>query len=324
MKIVLFHPALLPPPDYGGVERVVLWLARGLVERGHQVWVAALAGSQLPEGTEPLEIERGRTSDLDLLPRLPGGVDIVHFMAPPARETLAKLPCAPVLTVHGNGKPGEKFPRCSVFLSRDHARRHGAEFFVYNGIAPEESGFRPGRREPWYLFLSKTSWRVKNLSGAMGLCRKAGVPLRIAGGRRPIGLRVRAALTPGFHWEGPVSGAKKANLLETARALLFPVLWDEPFGLVVAESLMAGTPVIASPRGSLPELISSEVGALPQSEDEWIELLQKPFSREPMACREWALKRFHYSVMAANYESAYSRVIAGEVLQPREPIGEQR
>lgn len=52
MKICLFHPKLLPPRDYGGVERVVLWLARGLLERGHEVWVAALAGSQLPPGAK--------------------------------------------------------------------------------------------------------------------------------------------------------------------------------------------------------------------------------------------------------------------------------
>jgi glycosyltransferase involved in cell wall biosynthesis len=319
MKIVLFHPALLPPPDYGGVERVVLWLARGLLERGHEVWVAAHPGSRLPEGGRLIEMDPARSSDSDLLPKLPKGVDVVHFMAPPLAETLAKLPAAAVLTVHGNGKSGEKFPRCSIFLSRDHARRHGAEFFVYNGIAPEESGFNPGPREPWYLFLSRTNWRVKNLSGAMRLCRQAHAGLRIAGGHRPLHLRLSAALTPGFRWEGPVGGARKAALLGAARALVFPVLWDEPFGLVVVEALMAGTPVIASPRGSLPELISPEVGALPSSDEEWVGLLRQPFGRDPEICREWARKRFHYSVMAAGYESAYSRVIGGEALQPRVP-----
>lgn len=324
MRVVLFHPVRLPPPDYGGVERVVLWLARGLIERGHEVHVAALAGSALPRGARLIEMVPGQSSDGDLLPRLPQGVDVVHFMAPPSRETLSRLPAAPILTVHGNGKPGEKFPRCAVFLSQDHARRHGAEFFVYNGIDPEESGFNGGSREPWYLFLSRTSWRVKNLAGAMLYCRSAGASLRIAGGHRPLSLRVRAVLTPGFRWEGPVAGARKAALLQSARALVFPVIWSEPFGLVVIESLMAGTPVIASPRGSLPELVNSQVGALPVNQEEWIQLLKEPFYRDPEVCRDWAQKKFHYSVMAAGYESAYSRVIRGEVLQPREPEGEQR
>jgi glycosyltransferase involved in cell wall biosynthesis len=320
MKIVLFHPALLPPPDYGGVERVVVWLARGLLERGHEVHVAAREGSELPKGARLIPVSPAASSDADLLPKLPAGADVVHFMAPPRADTLSRLPCAAVLTVHGNGKPGEKFPRNTVFLSRDHARRHGAEFFVYNGIDPVESGFNAGAREPWYLFLSRTSWRVKNLSGAMSYCRRAGASLRIAGGHRPLGLRLKAALTPGFRWEGPVSGAKKSELLCKGRALVFPVLWDEPFGLVIVEALMAGTPVIATPRGSVPELVSPEVGLLPRSEEEWVEALRGGFSRDPGICHEWARKRFHYSVMAAGYESAYSRVIGGEHLQPSEPL----
>ncbi|HUP55979.1 MAG TPA: glycosyltransferase [Bdellovibrionota bacterium] len=319
MKIVLFHPALLPPKDYGGVERMVCWLAKGLVERGHEVHVAALAGSQLPRGARLIAIEPGRPSAVDLLPRLPAGVDLVHFMAPPESEAVARLPAPALLTVHGNGKPGERFPRNTVFLSADHARRHGAEAFIHNGIDPEEVEFRGAGRADWYLFLSKTSWRVKNLAGAMRHCRRAGAKLMIAGGHRPWSLRARAALTPGFSWAGPVGGRKKAELLSSARALLFPVIWDEPFGLVVVEALMAGTPVIASPRGSLPELIGPEVGALPKSEEEWEAALREPFARDPERCRSWATERFHYSVMASGYESAYDRVLAGEAIQPREP-----
>ena len=79
------------------------------------------------------------------------------------------------LTVHGNGKPGERFPLNTAFLSADHASRHGAGVFVYNGIDPDECRFSDGQdKTDWYLFLSKTSWSVKNVSGAMRLVSKAG------------------------------------------------------------------------------------------------------------------------------------------------------
>lgn len=320
MKVLLFHPTLLPPRDYGGIERVVLWLAKGLLERGHDVWVGALSGSQLPHGARLLEIDPNQSSATDLLKKLPAGLDVVHFMAPPESGVLEQLGSAGVVTIHGNGKPGERFPRNTLFLSQDHAKRHGATAFVHNGIDPKEVAFQPDAKTESYLFLSKTSWKVKNLAGAMRLCSVADVPLRIAGGNRPFGLRLEALFRSRFIWEGKVSGEKKANLLTTARGLVFPVLWSEPFGLVVVEALMAGTPVLAPRRGSLPELVHSGVGALLESEEAWIEALKRPCGYwDPRQCREWALSRFHYRNMAEGYEKAYRKVVGGEDLNAVEP-----
>lgn len=322
MRVVLFHPAMLPPRDYGGTERVVLWLAKGLREEGHEVWVAALAGSQLPQGVRLIPVPADQTNARDILPRLPAGTDVVHFMAPPEKSVWGRLPCAGVLTVHGNGQPGEVFPANSIFLSQDHARRHGAETYIYNGVDPVEYLFEPEQKGETYLFLSKTTWRVKNLSGAIRLCAQAEVPLDVAGGRRPLRFRARALVSPRLAWLGPVSGEAKARALAHAKALVFPVLWPEPFGLVVVEALMSGTPVIASPRGSLAELVPSEVGALLDPDDEirWIDLLQTrqlPFHAD--ACRKWAMQKFHYRVMAQNYVTAYRRSIAGERLNQQAP-----
>jgi glycosyltransferase involved in cell wall biosynthesis len=313
VKVVLHHPTLLPPRDYGGVERVVLWLAKGLVELGHEVWVGAQPGSRLPEGARLLEIPPERASALDLIPILPQGVDIVHFQAPPEAGTWEALACPGVLTVHGNGKPGEVFPKNTVFLSRDHAQRHGSEQFVYNGIDPEEYRFEPDQKEDWALFLSKTSWRVKNVAGAIDLCTRARMPLKIAGGNRPLTARLRARLNPRMQWVGPVSGAKKAELLAHAKAFIFPVLWSEPFGLVVAEALMSGTPVIAACRGSIPELVPSDVGVTlsnePGSESVWVEWLsRREFPWSPERCRAWAMEKFHYKRMAQSYEEIYRRL----------------
>jgi glycosyltransferase involved in cell wall biosynthesis len=325
MRICLFHPTLLPPRDYGGVERVVLWLAAGLQERGHEVFVAALAGSRLPSGVQLISVPADRTSAWDLLPLLPPGIDVVHFMAPPETGVFEKLPCAGLLTVHGNGKPGEVFPLNTVFLSADHAHRHGAKAYVHNGIDPREYHYDPRvAKADGLLFLSKTSWRVKNLAGAMKLSSQAGVKLTIAGGGRPWGRRIQATLSSRMQWAGAVSGNEKARLLSAARALIFPVLWSEPFGLVVVEAMISGTPVIASRCGSLPELVTPEVGALldppttPESIQSWVEVMQSAVTQrspwQPEACRQRAMTEFHYLKMAEGYENAYKKVIQGEAL----------
>jgi glycosyltransferase involved in cell wall biosynthesis len=326
MKILIFHPVLLPPKDYGGVERVVLWLARGLMERGHEVWVAAREGSLLPAGVRLLPVAQGQESASELTRRIPIGVDVVHFMAPPEAEAWGRLPCAGILTIHGNGKLGEKFPLNSVFLSRDHAMRHNGEVFVYNGIDPAEYRFLPkARKQDWFLFLSKTSWSVKNLKGAIRICAKLKEDLHIAGGQRPWSLRFEA-LFRGMKWEGPVAGMEKAAILSQAKALLFPVVWPEPFGLVVAEALISGTPVVASRKGSLSELLSSDVGVTldppitPEALDAWVGFLSNPLPWEAERCRAWALEKFHYSKMAEGYEALYKKVIQNQTLHNEPPV----
>lgn len=298
---------------------MVLWLAKGLQELGHEVRLGALAGSTAPPGVILVPIESSNAAPEALLEgegkRWLEGVDVVHFMAPPSEEVMKRLPVASLLTVHGNGKVGERFPDNTVFLSADHARRHGRIEFVHNGLDPSEYRFDPDAKRDAFLFLSKTSWKVKNVRGALSMCKEAGVPLDVAGGNRPYLPRARAMaenLLPGrarTRWLGPVNGLKKAEILSRARALVFPVLWDEPFGLVVIEALISGTPVIASRRGSMPELVAPTVGVLPGSHAEWIQWLQTarlPFA--PEACRAWAMEKFHYLRMARDYVTHYHRV----------------
>jgi glycosyltransferase involved in cell wall biosynthesis len=332
MRILLFHPTRLPPKDYGGIERVVLWLARGLLERGHEVHVAAHPGSVLPEGARLLEIDPEESSPARLSEKLPPGIELVHFMAPPGEGAMRALGCPSVVTVHGNGKPGEKFSRDTIFLSADHARRHGAEAFVYNGVDPSEYRFEPRSKGDHLIFLSKTSWRVKNVRGAIRICARARARLKVAGGNRPVLSRARVAASRRMKWVGPVAGLPKAEFLARARAMVFPVLWDEPFGLVVAEAMISGTPVLVPGRGSLPELVPPEAGlVLPppeKNERAWIDAVARVSRREiawdPERCREWALSRFHYAKMAESYEEMYRRVQAGERLNPVEPQTQER
>ena len=342
MRIVLFHPVMLPPVDYGGVERVVLWLAKGLVELGHEVWIGAQEGSRLPPTLRLLPFSAGARRVRDLISVLPPGTDMVHFHAPPESAEIDHLPCPWILTVHGNGKRGEEFPWNTVFLTQDHANRHGAQCFVFNGIDPSEYLFAPETKTRDFVFLSKTSWNVKNVEGAIRLCRKAGVRLRVAGGNRPWGPRLRSWFSPSINWVGPVAGASKAALLSRAQGLVFPVRWPEPFGLVMVEAMMSGTPVLGPWVGSVPEILQGEMGFPPEEvpvkvmggrcigqsgsrvtefETEWVDSLRKGFELADFErARSWAMQRYHYIEMAKAYLDAYTRVRSGERLNSRKPL----
>lgn len=326
MKILLFHPVPLPPKDYGGVERVVLWLAEGLRDFGHHVTIAALEGSRLPPGVELLAIPHNDRSAGALSRRIPRGTEIVHFQAPPEREYFENGTTPAVTTIHGNGKPGEIFPDHTVFLSRDHAARHGRKTFVYNGANPDEfalaSDLGLKKRIDSPLFLSKTTLRTKNLGGAMDIAAHAKMKLAIAGGNRPLALRLRALLS-GNRWIGPVAGREKATALAEASALLFPVLWSEPFGLVMIEALLSGTPVVGTRKGSVPEILGATGGMaldLPRDEsdsdgfDRWSEALRTVQKLDPAMLRKDAQERFSHHRMAESYLEVYKRVIRGESL----------
>lgn len=313
MKILLFHPVPLPPKDYGGVERVVLWLAKGLRDLGHEVWVAAEEGSVLPSGIKLLSISADDKNARSLPARLPPGIEVVHFHAPPESGAIEALPCAAIVTVHGNGKPGEVFPKNTVFLSQDHAMRHGRKAHVYNGIDPAEFEFSEASRDRASpLFLSKTTLKTKNLSYAIGVAKRAGRGLMIAGGRRPLRQRLRS-LVFGFNWLGPVADMRKASVLKEASSLLFPIQWEEPFGLVVLEALVSGTPVIAAPRGAMRELVSEDVGALIplEQEDSWVAAIRNSSKWRAENCRKHVLERFTNRHMAENYLSMYRKAIQG-------------
>ncbi len=326
MKILLFHPVSLPPKDYGGVERVVLWLAEGLRDFGHQVTVAALEGSHLPRGVTLLPIPLGDRSAESLVTRIPEGTEVVHFQAPPEAGFFRDGVPPSVTTIHGNGKRGEVFPTNTVFLSRNHAERHGRKTFVYNGVNPEEfdlpAKLGATKRKDSPIFLSKTTLRTKNLVGAMEIARRAKMSLSIAGGNRPLGLRLRAALS-GAQWIGPLAGQEKAKCLAEASALLFPVIWDEPFGLVMVEAMLSGTPVVGSRRGSIPEIVSPDAGLvvdLPRDAGDeetytrWSEALHAVQKLDSESLRKHAIERFSHHRMAESYLDVYKRATRGESL----------
>lgn len=319
MRILIHHLAQVPVTTYGGAERVLVWLARSLADRGHTVGVVASPGSQVFD--ERVKIYAG---DDDFFSSN-DNYDIVHFFANPTDRWYSSGPENQIVTIHGNGKIGERFHRNAVFISRDHAERHGGQTFVYNGVDLEELPFRNSPRTGPYLFLANTNWRVKNARGALRLACKAKRDLWIAGGTGPLGLRaavmLRSLLGGGSHWWGRVDDEKKSFLLGQAQALVFPILWNEPFGLVMIEALACGTPVLANPYGSVKEVLAFAPRCILKNEAEWLSALRGDFSLpEPEECRAWVAANFTRQIMAEKYEELYLRLMRGEALNQQQPV----
>jgi glycosyltransferase involved in cell wall biosynthesis len=310
MHVVHVSRWRLPVVGYGGVPRVVSWLAKAQAEQGDRVTILGPPGSSCPGATSiAVRVSKGAPDySSHIGPYVPRDTDIIHFYHTPTVE-----PCVPwVLTTQGNS-PGEltNMPN-KIYVSRNHAERGSGTAFVHNGIDPAEFIYRE-RKDDYLLFLSKVSRRVKGVDVALRLARELGFRLVVAGGNR-FGLRKTGglwnSLRADVHFCGMVSGRRKAELLAGARALIFPIRWDEPFGLVVTEALVSGTPVITAPHGSMPELVTPDVGFLCDSYDALKLAVQRSGEIDPQACRRRVLEHFtsHHSAVA--YRRYYREAIA--------------
>ncbi len=298
MHVVLYHPDRLPVRGYGGTERVVVWLARGLAEAGVQVTLIAGAGSVVPEATV-IPIDRrtaNRPGGPDLAPLIPRGADVLHAHVPlshPPRD----IPF--VWTLHGNRPPAAGVDAATIALSRDHAARHGIARWVHNGLDPADYRFEPVKG-PRDLYLGRLH-SVKGWQWAVRGARRAGRPIDMAGGRRPLPLR-------GVRWLGRVAGERQRELLARAACLWMPGQWHEPFGLVAIEAMVSGTPVLATPRGALPEIVTPSSGALADTLDELVAARPALDALDPEAIRENVLTRFTHRTMAEGYREVYREV----------------
>lgn len=302
MRVGVWHHRTVPVRKYGGTERVVVWLARALDRLGHEPVLLTPPGSrsdsarvvEIPEAViERAEEDPGFALD----EHLPSGLDVLHcFSRVRARTSVPRI-----RTVQGHGEPVSRPEH--VYVSRDHMERMGGDRFVHNGLDPRDYTYREAKEE-WFLFLSKARWSVKGVDRAEAIAKRAGVQLVIAGGWR-------------FNWTwritsvGMVGGEKKRRLLAGARALIFPVRWDEPFGIVVIEALASGTPVVATRRGSLPELVTEDVGVLCDTEDDFVSALGRADDIDPAACRRRLEEEFTAERMAREYLELYRRAQAG-------------
>jgi glycosyltransferase involved in cell wall biosynthesis len=313
MKILLVHQVKIPVFSYGGTERVIWDLAKGLTELGHEVTFL------VPEGST---CDFARVTCIDasrpVIEQIPAAkFDIVHFQS--NMETEPEFPY--LVTEHGNTKQAQPLLLNTVFLSMNHANRYGSKAYVYNGMDWSSYG-----QVDWSLprkrhhFLGKGSWPVKNLKGAIQVARQAGVELAVLGGKR-LNLSRGFRFTPwrSIHFHGMVGGDLKFRLLNESKGMIFPVRWNEPFGLAVIESLYFGNPVFSTPYGALPELVQPQHGYLSNSISELAQAVQD-MTFDARACHQWVVSQFNHLQMAKGYLDKYQRILDGEHLNASQPV----
>lgn len=314
LHVLLVNQAPVPVYAYGGTERVIWDLGRMLHQLGHRVTYLVPAGSSCPFG-QVLTLQTGQ----DWSQQIPADVDVVHFQFKPDRtETIGK---PWLMTQHGNSGVGEPLPLNTVFVSRDHAQRHGSGVFVHNGLDWDAYGavdLNDPRR--YCHFLGKAAWRVKNVQGAIAVARQTDLPLEVLGGDRLNFRRgFRLTLSPRIHFHGMVGGEQKMGLLRGSSGLVFPVRWHEPFGLAVIESLYFGAPVFATPYGALPELVDADNGVLATGVRALADGIRQHRPQRRLN-HEKARDLFNAGRMAKDYLKVYAEVLNGHALHAQPPV----
>ncbi len=315
MNICIVINSVIPVSGYGGTQRVMWSLGKALTVMGHQVSFLVRKGSACPFAqVYPIDTQK------EIGKQIPSQTDIIHFNDR-VPEPASSLPKPWVVTYHGNKLCGEP-DRNAIFVSRNHAQRFGSDSFVYNGLDWDDYGaFYKGAVRSDFHFLAKAAWRIKNVRGAIDLIKALPTndKLIVLGGYRfNFKMGFRFTFTPRVRFKGMVGGEEKQKYLQHSKGLIFPVLWDEPFGLAVIESLYYGAPVFATPYGSLPELVTPEVGFLTNKQSDMIAHMLNPhFS--PERCHQYAADVFNAQVMATAYLKKYEIVLSGGKLNATFP-----
>ncbi len=332
----------VPPEKYGGVELVVYNLSEGLIRRGHEVYLFATGDSVTSANLIPvfpkalrkyalaqsanfretlkwIGISRTVKKIKELKP------DIIHSHLNWRFLYFANLLEIPtVSTLHGpltdkNRRLVFKEFSNLPYVSISNAQRKPLPELnfirtVYNGIEVEKFDFSKKSGE-YLAFLGRTS-PEKGIVEAIKIAKKSRLKIKIAA-------KVDIVDKPYFNKEvkplidqkqvkflGEVKHEEKVNLLKNAKATLFPINWEEPFGLVMVEAMACGTPVIAFNRGSVPEVVKDKkTGFIVNNIDEAVKAIKNIDQIKREDCRKWVEEKFTVERMVDEYEKVYYKVL---------------
>lgn len=340
MKIAQVSPIFesVPPKAYGGTERVISYLTEELVRQGHEVTLfaagdsitAARLISSIPQSLRPNAIQPSwlayHIMQMDQVAQHAHEFDVIHFHTDYLHFPLAKLLRRPYLTtVHGRLDLPEltplyhHFPDVPLVSISDNQRTPlpWANWCttVYHGLPPHLYTFNPVPGN-YFAFIGRVS-PEKRLDRAIEIAERSGMPL-IIGAKTDkadeayFNEKIKPLLrSPRVQFVGEVSEREKRELLENAAALLFPIDWPEPFGLVMIEAFSCGTPVIAYPHGSVPEIMEDGVtGFVVSNQEQAIQAAQQIDTLDRRACRQAFERRFTAAHMAENYVRVYQRLLS--------------
>ena len=340
MKIAQISSVYLsiPPKTHGGTEWIVHDLCQGLTRRGHQVELFASGDSRVdcpvrsvlpvaclddPESTVYLEKEFETRNTFNLY-RQAERFDLIHAHWPTLAPYFSDFTKTPTLLTYAYiEKELHDYYRATfrnlipVCVSQAQAKSLGNEPLpvVYNGVDLAQVPFGE-RAEDFFLIVGRMT-PGKGIAEAISIVQKADVRLLIVGhvaSHLPWSEAYFATKVKP-HIDGEriryIERLPRRELLEVmsrAKAFLSPLQWDEPFGMVAVESMAAGTPVLAYPRGAMPELIrDGDTGYLLRTEDEVIDALRKVDQVDRNRCREWVGEKFSVEQMVDGYEKLYEK-----------------
>lgn len=334
----------VPPPAYGGTELIVGLLTDELVRRGHEVTLFASGDSVTLAQLEAIhprslrldpEVKEAAIYDMLQMSRVYEQVqdfDIIHSHMGCTALPYSKLVKTPTVhTLHGIFTPdNEKMfiqAKAQPFVSISNAQRQtqlGLNYVatVYNGIDIDRHIFHPRPAEPPYLaFLGRLS-PEKGTHLAIAIAKASGWRLKIAGKVDIVDVEYfETEIKPQIdgtqiEYLGEADHEMKNELLGGAAATLFPITWREPFGLVMVESMAAGTPVIAFRLGSTAEVIKPGVsGFLCDTLDECVAAIPKAVELDRQKCRNYVVKQFSVKRMVDGYEAVYKSTLAERFTQ---------
>ena len=339
MRIAQVAPLIesVPPKHYGGTERIVSYLTEELVRAGHDVTLFgsgdSVTAARLIAPTRRSLRKNERCKDpmarevilIDHVVEHAREFDVIHFHTGYLHFAVSRhLPVPHVTTLHGRldmldlVRVFDRFRDVPVISISDSQREPvpwaNWQATIYHGLPNDLFRFYPDRGD-YLAFLGRIS-PEKGADRAIEIAKRVDMPLKIAAkvdraDRRYFKRVVEPLLNdPHVEWVGEISDQQKNEFLGNAYALLFPIDWPEPFGLVMIEAMACGTPVIAYESGSVPEVMEDGVtGFVVREVDEAAEAIGRVANLSRERCREVFENRFTATRMADDYMEVYEQMV---------------
>jgi glycosyltransferase involved in cell wall biosynthesis len=284
-------------------------LARGLKELGHELFYFLQEGllqSCMPD----INVIKKPFFDVDINHRMLDSKHLQYWKTVDWKKPFV-ISCHihPKFSTVDWGRPNQRW----IYPSRSLANSLGSERYVFNGVDPDEYIYS-NVKENYLLFMGSMEWdEKKGLNTAILLSQRHGIPLFVLGGARSHEkikkVKNLCLQFKDVEYLGDIRGIEKAKLLAKAKCLIFPTELEESFGLSMVEALMSGTPVICSNKGACPEIITKDVGFVCKNIDDYDQAIESINVIKPDTCRNIALNKFHYRVMANNFVQQYQKEI---------------